>query len=77
MNALLTVGQIKNNLADKNWKKLQEKDVVIRHIIDWKNRDKMNKLQTLLEYLTGKVPLFDAQKFGKHENLVILFRNLL
>ena len=77
MNALLTAGKIKDNLADENWKKLQEKDAVICHVLDWMKRDKNNERRTLLEYLTGKVPSFDAQKYAERENSLVLFRNLL
>ena len=77
MNALLTAGKIKENLADENWKKLQEKDAVIQHVLDWMKRDKKNECRKLLEYLTGKVPSFDAQKYAERENLLVLFRNLL
>ena len=77
MNALLTMGKIKDNLADENWRKLQEKDAVIRHVLDWMKQDKKNEHQTLLEYLTGKVPSFNAQKYAERENSLVLFRNLL
>ena len=33
MKALLRAGQIKENLADENWVRLQEKDAIIRHVI--------------------------------------------
>ena len=77
MKALLRAGQIKENLADENWVKLQEKDAIIRHVIAWKRRDKDKDKSTLHEYLMGKVPSFEAAEYGKRENLFVLFRNLL
>ena len=77
MNALLRARQIKENLADENWMKLQEKDAVIRHVIDWKKRDKTTDCSMLREYLTRKVPPFKAAKYGERENLFLLFCNLL
>ena len=77
MKALLRAGQIKENLADENWVRLQEKDAIIRHVIAWKRRDKDKDKSTLHEYLTGKVPSFEAAVYGKRENSFVLFRNLL
>ena len=77
MKALLRAGQIKENLANENWVKLQEKDAIICHVIAWKRRDKDKDKSTLHEYLTGKVPSFEAAEYGKRENTFVLFRNLL
>ena len=54
MKALLRAGQIKENLADENWVRLQEKDAIIRHVIAWKRRDKDKDKSTLHEYLTER-----------------------
>ena len=53
-------------------------NLIARHEeIDKQTRDKDKEKSTLHEYLTGKVPSFEAAEYGKRENSFVLFRNLL
>ena len=82
---MVTEKHIKHNLTGLDWKRLQENDPIIQHILKWichnsdKNvkKDKNADRHTLEEYLLTVVNSYDAKAYGNWQKDLNLLNNML
>ena len=78
LRALVVAEHVKeHNLAEVKWLELQEKDRVLKHVVDWMKRDRKTEKQTLQQYLESRVALADARAYGARQDEFVLERGLL
>ena len=74
--ALIAWKVVFKNVADEHWVRAQKDDPVLRHVRNWMTRPKEN-MQTLLEYLTGRVPDADRLAYCRRQKNFVMKRDLL